>query len=462
MTRRRGWGSVTRYAYKPGWRARAGDDARSPIGIYLDEDFGGRVQSRAAAEEALDEARRAWLQQHAPKGRGAVLVAYGRDVLNRWEVAGTRRGIDRDRTRFERHIATAPFGEDPVASIEHRQIQRWVRALAAGVAEGPRGDGARKRSRRTVLNILNLLRSILREAIEDEIIDESPASNVIVPRTPTMDEDFLLLEIAEADLVFGAAPSEFVPLSRLSAYQVAIAQGLRPGELWGLHWEDVPRGPKGGVKLGELVVRRNRKRATKGGRVRRIPLLEPARAALDRWWHAERARLERAPRADELVWSPDGRHAYAEGHDARWAHQHQNKRGRRWTQLGGRWHLGILRDVPLKDLRHTCACALLRGWWIERGWIDRRLSLLEVSQWLGHRSITTTEKHYARLAPGGLLDVVLESRERPTSPRSEREGNGSKRRSTGSQRAGATDKRRTNGPTRTRPPRKQNPPEKQT
>lgn len=460
MSRKKRWGSITRYHYADGWRVRAGDEARSPVGTYLDKDFGGRERAKAAAEEALDEARRIWLQQHAPKGRGAVLVAFGRATLDKWEGKGTRRGVDRDRARFEKHIARAPFAEDPIASIEHRQIQRWVRELAAGVAEGPRGDGERKRNRRTVLNILNLLRSILREAIEEEIIDESPASNVIVPRTPTIEEDFLLLEINEADLVFEAEPSDLVPLGRLTAFQVGLAEGLRPGELWGLHWEDVPRDARG-VKLGELVVRRNRKRATKGGRVRRIPLLEPARAALDRWWHAERERLGRDPRPDELVWSPDGRRAYAEGHDAGWAHRRQDKSGRRWTQLGARWALGINRNVPLKDLRHTCACALLRGWWIERGWIDRRLTMLEVSQWLGHRSILTTEKHYARLAPGGLLDVVLESQEAAQRSKRKPKTNGSKRRPKSPAKAKATDKRRTNGSPKSRAPKRKNPPEKQ-
>lgn len=60
----------------------------------------------------------------------------------------------------------------------------------------------------------------------------------------------------------------------------------------------------------------------------------------------------------------------------------------------------------MKDLRHTCASHLLRGTWVRHGWIDRALTMQEVSAWLGHASVTTTERYYARLAPGGLLDVV--------------------------------------------------------
>lgn len=399
--RKRKWGSITRD--RDGWRVRGGED-RQAIGTFRDEDYGGEERSRDAAEQALEIARRAHLstQRHASTGRAAVLVTYGRKILDRWDEAGSRRGIAQDRSRFEKHIATSPFAFDPIGAIEHRQIQRWVRALASGVAEGPRGDESRTRSRRTVLNALNLLRAILRCAIEDEIIDDSPARGIVVPRGTTTEEDFLLLEEREVDLVLAAPRDDFVTLERQSAYVVALFGGLRPGELWGLRWGD--------ASGTELVVRHSRKRATKGGRVRRVPLLEPARAILSEWQEETKSRLGRAPAAEELVWpSEDGRH-YGEGHDAGWADRRitKQRKGYRaaYTQLGARWRMGIATRLPLKDLRHTCACALLRGWWVERGWIARRLDLIEIRDWLGHQSITTTERHYARLAPGGLLDVV--------------------------------------------------------
>jgi integrase len=405
MSRGRRWGSITREerasSRGAAWRVRAGDETRSAIGIFYDVDFGGggRRGSLAAAEEALEEARRAWLALHQPRGRGAVLVAYGRDVLDRWEKAGTRRGIDRDRGRFEKHIAGAPFAADPIASIEHRQIQRWIRQLAAGAAEGPRGDGRRKRSRQTILNVLNLLRAILREAVEEDVIDESPARGVLVPRTPKEHEDFVMLTRAEVLGIIARKPDERVSLAQLSAIVVGAIEGLRPGELWGLRWSDVTG--------AELVVRRSRHRATKGGRVRRVPLLEPARAILARWRAAERKRLGAAPESDSLVWPGPGGGIYGEGYDAGWSHRRQTIRdGRTYTQIGVRWWLGVRRPVPFKDLRHTAASALLRGWWVDEGWIARPLTMLEVAQWLGHASITTTERHYAKLAPGGLLDVV--------------------------------------------------------
>lgn len=399
------WGSITRW--RDGWRVRAGDEKRSSVGVFRDKDFGGdREVSRAAAEEALDEARRVWLSQHSPKGRGLTLVDYGRRLLDRWEKEGRRRGVGQDRTRFEFHIASAPFALEPLGALEHRAIQRWVRKLVNEEAAGPRGGAGKRRSRRTVLNALNLLRSMLRQAIEDDLIDESPARGVIVPRVERTEEDFLLLEAHEVDLIIAARPSERVSLAQLAAFTTAICTGMRPGELWGLRWADVPELDAAG---GALIVRHSRSRATKGGRVRRVPLLEPARAILSEWRSEEERRLERPPAADELVWPGPGGEPYGQGYDAGWANRLQVRKGREdraWTQLGARWNLGVTRRVPLKDLRHTCACALLRGWWVERGWVARRLSMIEIAAWLGHRDSRTTETHYARLAPGGLLDIV--------------------------------------------------------
>ncbi len=236
------------------------------------------------------------------------------------------------------------------------------------------------------MNILNLLRSVLKGAIEDNVIDVSPATHIVLPRQEQMVEDFDYLEPAEVELLRTAE----LPLRSHAAYLVAVYGGLRAGELWGLRWHDVLE--------NELIVRHSRKRGTKSGKVRRVPLLEPARDALDRWG---RGRVRRG-----LVWGgPDG-NTHADGYDAGWAHRSQGRPGREYTQLGHRWKAGIVRRVPFKDLRHTCASHLLRGTWVERGWIERPLRMIEVSQWLGHESVKTTERYYARLAPGGLLDVV--------------------------------------------------------
>lgn len=376
----RSWGSV--YRDRGRWRARAGDAKRTSLGLY---------DTREEAEAALAEAQRLDAYLVRATGPEAALVAYGRAWLDREERGGRRRGIGQERARFEHHVATAPFARWPMVALTSADVQRWVRELAAGQAEGPRARGQR-RSRRTVVAALTLLRAILRAAVEDRILDESPAATIVLPREESTVEDLVYLEAAEVELL---RTTTAIPLRSHAAYLVAVYQGLRAGELWGLRWEDVRLGGR-----AELIVRHSRAGATKSGRVRRVPLLEPARDALERW-----ARVSGGRRG--LVWPADEGSHHGAGYDAGWADRRQTLRsGARYTMLGHRWHAGILTRLPIKDLRHTCACHLLRGTWVGAGWIDRPLRMEEVSQWLGHASLTTTERHYARLAPGGLLDVV--------------------------------------------------------
>lgn len=379
----RTWGSVYFDRGKKRWRARAGDEHRTSLGFF---------DTEADARAALTYAHRYSGSRLSSRGRDAALVSFGRAWLDREELRGIRRGLDRERSRFEKHIAPASFATLPMGLIAQREIQRWVRELAAAPAEGPRGKGQR-RSRRTVLAILNLLRAIYRAAIEDGVVEESPAVSIFVPREERVDEDLVIVSAVEVERL---RTTTLIPLRAHAAFVVGAYSALRPGELWGLRWSDVRFGPR-----AELVVRFSRGRGTKGGRVRRVPLLEPARAALERWRRATHAE------ADDLVWPGEGGRHHGEGYDAGWSDRRQTARcGSAYTQLGFRWHAGITTRASLKQLRHTAACHLLRGTWVERGWIERPLRLEELQQWLGHASITTTERYYARLAPGGLLDVV--------------------------------------------------------
>lgn len=62
-----------------------------------------------------------------------------------------------------------------------------------------------------------------------------------------------------------------------------------------------------------------------------------------------------------------------------------------------------LDDVVWHDLRRTCGCRLLQ---------DYGATMKEVSEWLGHVSIATTERHYAFLRHGELDKFVQRQRER--------------------------------------------------
>ncbi len=61
-----------------------------------------------------------------------------------------------------------------------------------------------------------------------------------------------------------------------------------------------------------------------------------------------------------------------------------------------------LENVTFHDLRRTCGCRLLR---------DRRMSLEEVSKWLGHSSVQVTERVYAFLEVDQLHKAVERTRD---------------------------------------------------
>lgn len=56
-----------------------------------------------------------------------------------------------------------------------------------------------------------------------------------------------------------------------------------------------------------------------------------------------------------------------------------------------------IRDIHIHDLRRTCGCRLLQ---------DRRMTMPEVSKWLGHASVVLTEKVYAFLKVENLHTAV--------------------------------------------------------
>jgi integrase len=169
-----------------------------------------------------------------------------------------------------------------------------------------------------------------------------------------------------------------LPAKQRAAFTVAIYAGMRAGEIWGLHWEDVD------FERREIVIRYSFKGPTKGGRIRQVPMLPPVLQELERW-----RRRDNATRAAGLVFHARDGSAHTKGYDAQWA--------KTWRSAAG-----IQPGVRFHDFRHTCASHLIMGTW-GRAW-----RLEEVQVVLGHASRTTTER-YARLAPDSIRGVANEA-----------------------------------------------------
>ena len=162
----------------------------------------------------------------------------------------------------------------------------------------------------------------------------------------THDEEIALLRAARDDQA-----------ERLlhDAIALAIDTGMRADELLGLRWNQIDFA-RNQISLlaGD----------TKGNREREIPLLPRARTIL--------GTLPRRLRSSYVLVNPET--------------------GERYRSLG-RGLAGAAKRARLKpliwhDLRRTCGCRRLQ---------DDRLSMEQVAKWLGHSSVTVTEKSYAFL-----------------------------------------------------------------
>jgi len=344
---------------------------------------GGRLDPCPTYEEAeriLDAAIATVATDAMCSPDGKTLRGFGIGFLDDREHTGVA-SVRTDRSRWRQHIETAYFADWSLSEVAPHDVREWLAGLMrkhAVPGKGQKHTSRRKLSRSTIQNTLNLLRSSFAAAVDAGLIRENPARDVSLPRDPGRTHDpWTYIEPAEQDALLGC---EAIPEEGRLLIAFAIGTGLRQGEMWNLELRDVH------VDESKIVVRYGSKgRATKGRRIRRVPLFGIARQALDRW-------LEVLPQREnplKLVWPlPSG------------ARRQKGKAPKEWESylekagiVAEKRHDG--RPVRWHDLRHTCGSSLVAGWW------GRRWSLIEVRDMLGHRSVTTTER-YAHLAESAL------------------------------------------------------------
>lgn len=338
MTRRpKGSGTIER-TRDGRWRARFPlPDERVEVGVFSE---------CSAAAEALD-AYVVELGEHAPQ-EGTTLAAW-------WPTVEKRRGhhasIGTDRDRWNAYLEPWECARWALRAIGRRQVRAWLDDL--------RSRGLAVQTRR---NALNLLRAILAEALEDELVELNPCDGVKVKGEGRTDEPSTWLTAPEAARFLAAITD---PIDR-TMVAFAIGTGLRQGEQRSLRWPDVHE--------DHVVVRYGKPgKSTKSGKVRRVPLLPQVQELIAGW------RKVCPPSVTEKVFPSARGVTRCAGHMIE---------AETWRAYGTaakvdrpfRWH----------DLRHTCATLLLTGELDGRAW-----TLEEVKDMLGHASITTTER-YAR------------------------------------------------------------------
>ena len=257
---------------------------------------------------------------------------------------------------LKNHIVPT-LGSLGLAAIRPTTVQQWVKDLQAAKGLAPR----------TIETICVIFASIMRGAVRDGYIRKTPCVDIRLPEIPKT--VVRLMTPGQVIALADAMPSRYALLVLLGA-----AAGLRQGEAFGLALDriDVEAGM---ITVDQQVIV-----------VDRHPILAPPKTS---------ASLREVPMPAFLL-------AAITTHSER-LHLTGNE-VLCLTQRGGllrRDHYnrkiwkpalvtaGLPGDTTFHDLRHTFASTALA----------EAVPISEVSQWLGHRSITTTVDLYGHLVP---------------------------------------------------------------
>lgn len=263
------------------------------------------------------------------------------------------------------------FGERKIGTVSRAEVQAWITAL--------HGDGL---SAATVHHHYVALKKVFRYALDDRLIAYSPCDGVRLPK-PATREAFapVFLTAAQVEALAGRLDiaHPYGLLLRFAAYT-----GLRAGELTGLRVRDL------NLKAGHVEVRQTlqriggewRKGTPKSARSsRNVPLVNRALVT------DLRAYLVAHPHSgdpDALLWP--GREVGS--HRVDWDGVFDVASFRRNHLRLALADVG-LRAMRFHDLRHTFASLMLAA----------GFAPYEVSRWLGHANLSTTDAIYAHLYP---------------------------------------------------------------
>jgi integrase len=306
-----------------------------------------------------------------------------------------------DRGRWATHVASSPLGKRVPSTITTKDVVGWLSALQRKrTSYDPKKHGKRTSktlSWQTRKHALNLFRRFFVWAVEEGHAPSNPCLGLKVARQDgdetegfqdgwylNAEEQTSALEILKDDV---------------ERWIVAFAMGtgLRQGEQWCLHLEDVHvegDDPHVLVRFGSWDKRTRRYRSPKGRKgekhTRKVPLFGLALDAARAWLEALPTYAPKNPLA--LMFPMPG------------GQRRDSKPPACWTKVVT--GLGIVPRIGRKPwwhlLRHTCASSLISGWW------GTRWRLEDVRAVLGHTDIKTTQR-YAHLGEGVVQGVASEA-----------------------------------------------------
>ena len=172
------------------------------------------AKNAAQDQEALIRAER-WVD---PAHSSTTLAAWAEEVMSsRLHLRPSTQA--RDESYLRSHLLPA-FGDAPLAAVERRLIQSWVRSLTEEKGLAPR----------TVRECYRILSGLMSAAVDERLIAESPCRRVSLPRVEHVERRFL--NASEIETLVDAIDYRYRGLVYVGAYC-----GLRWGELAGLKRE---------------------------------------------------------------------------------------------------------------------------------------------------------------------------------------------------------------------------------
>jgi integrase/recombinase XerD len=182
----------------------------------------------------------------------------------------------------------------------------------------------------------------------------------------------------------------YAPPKAAKAMVFAIDTGLRKEEQLALEWSNVDFNKR------EILAEAG---TTKNSRPRRVPIVERTFALLKQMFAARDLRCP-------YVFVTEAGQRYSSGSPTLYeALQKAVARANKARKVSGQ---SPMPHVEWHDLRRTCGCRLIQ---------DRGFSMEEVAKWLGHSSVTVTERHYAFLADDQLHRAIRRSERQTEEPR---------------------------------------------
>lgn len=369
--------STTTIKGKLYYRLRSPSPERKALGNYATLDEALRASEAMAAEV-----------EKAGRPLEMTVGDYAERWLDEIEKDPTRRN-PHHRQVYDSRVKGSALEVMPIRRVKLADVQAWMDALSRTRATRGRRKGELL-SDQTRRNALYVVSQLLKDAARDGRCRLIDVELVKVKRVARTDETWLYLDLEAVERLDAAAKAAGPQTGAFVA--LALYAGLRRGEIIGLRigdvklarkgssWVEVSRGADGGP--------------TKGGKVRRTPLLPPGAEAV-RAWLAVRGNLDPSAPLFALV-GADGIERPRDPHwDCGWRDRSKATKTGRSVYPGVRSLAGLPSETRLHDLRHTFASALVEG----RYGVAWRLE--EVQVFLGHASITTTER-YAHLGPDGL------------------------------------------------------------